>query len=99
MEVRVPGRMRSDSCLASIRTETSTRVERIFFVLASEYRLTFRKVAMTPIFYERCDRRSEFRVKESNSFNWGNEPRSLKRARLNDYEIFRVLKLKNERKV
>jgi len=75
------------------------RVERIFFMLTSEYGSTSRKVAMTPVSYEWCDHRSEFRVKESNPFNLRmDHVKSLKRARLNNYEVFRILKLKNERK-
>ena len=35
-----------------------------FLLLASEYGSTSRKDAMTPVSYERCDRRSEFRVRE-----------------------------------
>ena len=35
-----------------------------FLLLASEYGSTSRKDVMTPVSYERCDRRSEFRVKE-----------------------------------
>ena len=46
------------------------RVERIFLLLASEYGSTSRKDTMTPVSYERCDRRSEFRVRE-NPFNSG----------------------------
>ena len=35
-----------------------------FLLLSSEYRSTSRKDAMTPVSYEWCDRRSEFRVRE-----------------------------------
>jgi len=35
-----------------------------FLFPASEYGSTFRKEAITPVSYERCNRRSEFRVRE-----------------------------------
>ena len=68
------------------------RIECIFFVLASEYGSTSRKDVMIPVFYERCDPNFELRNLIPLIHSGMDHVRSLKRARLNDYEIFIKLK-------
>ena len=63
------------------------RVERTLFIARFGIWSTSRKDAMTLVSYKRCDRRSEFRVRE-NSFNSGmDHVRALKGQGLNYYEV------------
>jgi len=92
--VRVSDRTRSDSCLASPQ-RSEYRESNASFSCSSRNM----GPAITPVSYEQCDCRPEFRVKKSNPFNsemdhvqWISEKSRVKRL-----WDFRILKLKNER--